>query len=518
MNRSIPRAITAALALLTLGVNGCTDTSVEPQSTVSENKFNNPAGYQAYLAKIYAGLQVTGQQGPAGNKDINSISDEGFSSYLRLYWEAQELPTDEALIAWGDADLPSMNFQTWGSTNQFLAGLFARVYYQISLANDFLRFVPASYTQYRAEARFLRALSYWHALDLFGPVPVVTSIGATPPHQNTRQEVYDFIVSELQAIMPDLPPAGSRTYGRATQEAAEMLLANLYLNAEAYTGTPQYAQALNEADAVINSGKFSLNPVFRNNFTADNDQSPEMIFPIVHDGVHSKSYGGMNFIIHASCGGTGTTEIPCTPVGLSSDGGWWGLRLRQEVTDSIFLNSAGDGRMADIYTTGRTAALTNTSDFNGGGGYGLLKFRNVTSTGAPGQATDFVDTDFPVFRLAEAYLIYAEAAVRTGTNLTQALTYVNALRERAYGNTSGDITAPELTLDFILKERGRELLWEAHRRTDLIRFGRFTGSAYVWTWKNNDPTGSATPDYVALYPFPDKQLAANPFLQQNPGY
>jgi hypothetical protein len=518
MNRSSRRTLTTAAALLALGAAGCTDTTVEPSSTVSESAFDNPAGYRAYLAKIYAGLQVTGQQGPAGNGDIRSIDDEGFSSYLRLYWKAQELPTDEALIAWGDADLPSMNFQTWGERNQVISGLFARLYFQIALANDFLRFVPSSYTQYRAEARFLRALSYSHAVDLFGPVPIVTTIGATPPRQNTRPEVYDFIVSELTAIRPDLLAAGPGTYGLATQEAADMLLAKVHLNAGVYTGTPQYALAQAAAEAVINSGKFSLDPVYQNIFTADNDNSPEIIFPVVHDGLHSKSYGGVNFVIHASCGGAGPTEVVCTPVGLSSSGGWWGLRLRQEVSDSIFASSVGDGRMAAIYTTGRTLPIANTSDFNTGGGYALHKFKNLTSTGAAGQATDFVDTDFPLFRLGEAYLIYAEAAVRTGSNLPQALTYVNLLRRRAYGNTSGDITAPQLTLDFILKERGRELLWEAHRRTDLIRFGLFSGGNYVWTWKNNVAAGAATLPRVDLYPFPDKQLAANPFLKQNPGY
>ncbi|HXI19658.1 MAG TPA: RagB/SusD family nutrient uptake outer membrane protein [Gemmatimonadales bacterium] len=517
MNRSLPRAFAVAAGIVALLVTGCTDPSVDPVSTVGENQVNNPAGYRAYLAKLYGGLQLTGQQGPAGNKDINSITDEGFSSYLRLYWEAQELPTDEALIAWGDADLPTMNFQTWGSVNQFISGLYARVYYQISLANDFLRFVPATYTQYRAEARFLRALSYWHVLDLWGAAPIVTAVTPTPPQPNTRQEVYDFVVSELQTIRADLPAAGPGTYGLATQEADDMLLATVYLNAEVYTGTPEYTLAMTTAAAVINSGKFSLDPVFHNIFTADNNRSPEIIFPVVQDALHSQSYGGVNFIIHAECGGSGSTEIPCTPIGLSSGGGWWGLRLRQEVSESLFANSVGDGRMADIFTSGRVPTVSNVSDYNAGG-FGLLKFSNLTSTGAPAQGTDFVDTDFPMFRLAGAYLIYAEAAVRTGTNLGQALTYVNDLRERAYGSASGDITAPQLTLDFILKERGRELLWEAHRRTDLIRFGKFSGNAYVWTWKNDDPAGAATPPYTVLYPVPSTALAANPFLQQNPGY
>src|SRR5690606_17938599 len=123
---------------------------------------------------------------------------------------------------------------------------------------------------FRAEARFLRALSYWHGVDMYGPIPLVTEPSGTPPAQATRQQVFDFIVSELNAIIPDLPPAaGQATYARATQEAAHMLLAHVYLNGEVYTGAGYYTEAANEAAAVINSGKFSLNPVFQNNFTAD---------------------------------------------------------------------------------------------------------------------------------------------------------------------------------------------------------------------------------------------------------
>jgi hypothetical protein len=95
---------------------------------------------------------------------------------------------------------------------------------------------------------------------------------------------------------------------------------------------------------------------------------------------------------------------------------------------------------------------------------------------------------------------------------------VNAIRERAFGDTSGDITSGELTLDFVLAERGRELLWEAHRRTDLVRFGRFTGSSYIWSWKGGTKTGTATDAKYNLYPLPANELVANPNLKQNPGY
>src|SRR5438067_1659605 len=143
----------------------------------------------------------------------------------------------------------------------------------------------------------------------------------------------------------------------------------------------------------------------------------------------------------------------------------------------------------------------------------------------PPSDSAYVDVDFPVFRLGEAYLIYAEAVLRGGTGGTpgQALTYVNLLRERAYGGTSGDITAAELTLDFILAERGRELLWEAHRRTDLVRYGVFTGGSYLWAWKGQDPNGTnpagiATDSHLDLYPLPYSEVVANPNLKQNPGY
>jgi hypothetical protein len=527
MNRNIRKALTAAATLLLVGVTGCTDPAVAPSSTATEeNVFKDPNSYLAFLAKIYAGLSTTGQQGPAGNKDIQTINDEGFSQYMRLYWEHQELPTDEAVLAWGDGAVQEFNGQVWGSSNDFLGGMFARVYLQVGWANEFLaqttdaklsgRGVSASLKtsiqQYRAEARFLRALSLWHGLDLFGPIPLVTvNNPTTPPKQATRQQVFDFIVSELNDIkdpakLEHLPAAGAGTYGRATRQAASMLLAKVYLNSEVYTGTAHYDSALVAVQEVI-APPFSLNPTYRNNFTADNDISPEIIFPVVQDGLRSKSYGGTTFLIHASCGAV------MDPAAYGVDGCWWGLRLKPEA----YARSSGDPRGAFFFNDPAfSVTISNLTTFTDG--IPAPKFTNIKSTGGRGSDAAFPDTDFPMFRLADAYLIYAEAAVRTGTNLGQALTYVNLLRQRAYGNNSGDITAGQLTLQFILDERGRELLWEGHRRTDLIRYGQFTGGSYIWSWKGNVPAGTATDPHLNLYPFPVTQLSANPNLQQNPGY
>jgi len=519
------KALALAGAFVAAGLMGCTDTTVEPTSTITEtNIFNDPNSYVEFLAKIYGGLALSGQQGPAGQPDIQGI-DEGFSQYLRLYWEAEELPTDEAVIAWNDVGLPEMNTQLWAASNSFVVSMYYRIYFQVSMVNEFLRQttddkltargvsdeLKAQIKQYRAEARFLRALSYWHGIDMFGNIPLVTEndpIGSTPPKQATRTDVYNYIVSELTAIQGDLPQPGPDSYGRATGPAANMLLAEVYLNAGVYTGTPDYADALTAAEAVINSGAYSLDPNYQHMFMADNNTSPEIIFAITQDGTRTQTYGGVTFLVHASVGGS----MNANNYGI--DGGWYGLRLKPEAYQRF---APGDHRSSYFYSTGQTVDISSIPNFNDG--IAAPKFRNVTSTGQAGSNATFVDTDFPVFRLAGAYLIYAEAVLRGGGgSRAQALTYVNALRERAYGSTSGDITDAQLTLPFILDERGRELLWEAHRRTDLVRFGMFTGGDYVWSWKGGTQAGVATDTFRDLYPLPASELVANPNLTQNPGY
>jgi hypothetical protein len=539
--RALKGPAVAAAALLFMVAAGCTDTTVQPKSTVTgANIFNDPSSYQEFLARVYAGLAVSGQQGPAGAPDIQGI-DEGFSQYLRLYWECQELPTDEAIIGWNDVGLPEMNTQTWTAASTMVVAMYYRIYVQAEMANEFLRqttadalagrgnvspTLKAQIQQYRAEARFLRALSYWNGIDLFGSIPLVTEndpVGGPPPKQATRVDLYNYVVSELNAIKDSLPLPSSGTYGRATQPAAEMLLAELYLNAGVYTGTPDYADALTAAEAVINSGYYSIDPNYRHLFEADNNTSPEIIFPIEQDGNVTQTWGGVTFLSHAGCGGS----MSASDYGI--DYCWGGTRLKAQA-DSFYIttadHAAGDTRNSYFYYTGQNLANTTRGNFQDG--IASPKFSNKTSAGGNGSNATFVDTDFPFFRLGEAYLIYAEAFLRGGGGTqAQALTYVNDLRARAYndavGDSTGYITAAQLTLPFILAERGRELLWEAHRRTDLIRFGLFTGGTYLWAWKGENPNGSnsagiATDAHYDLYPLPQSELIANPNLTQNPGY
>ncbi|WP_236027357.1 RagB/SusD family nutrient uptake outer membrane protein [Gelidibacter pelagius] len=507
------------------------DLQPEDDRLTSGVAFDEPGAYKSFLAKLYAGISVSGQEGPAGNPDLTGL-DEGFSNYLRLYWSMQELTTDEALVGWNDGTIKDLHAQTWTSGNEFIRTMYSRIFYQVALTNEFLRQTSDSkldargvdaslrseIQNYRAEARFMRALTYWHAMDLFGNVPFVTEedpIGAFLPEQIKRADLFNYVESELLAIENEIVAARQNDYGRADQAAVWMLLSKIYLNAEVYTGTPRYADVITYTTKVIGAGyTISTNPYYHL-FLADNDTNgaqSEVIFPITFDGLYTQSFGGMTFLIHAAVGGS------MKPADYGINGGWAGLRTTSALVEQFpgEANSA-DGR-ALFYTDGQSKEINNTSTFTEG--YAVEKFRNVDVNGAPGSDStgDFPDTDFPMFRLADAYLMYAEAFIRGGGGTAaDAVTYINRLRTRAYGNTTGNINQADLTLDFILSERSRELFWEAHRRTDLIRFGQFSDQG-IWPWKRNVPQGATTDAFRDLMPLPATDLGINTNLEQNQGY
>jgi starch-binding outer membrane protein, SusD/RagB family len=529
--RSTARLLGASVLLLAASA-GCGDLTVEPKSTINSGTvFDDPNAYKSFLAKLYAGLAVTGQAGPDGDRDIQGI-DEGFSQYLRGYWQLQTLPTDEAVIGWGDTGLPELVTQTWSSTNPFILAMYSRIFYQVALANQFLRETTdgalagrgnvnaALKTQiqgYRNEARFLRALSYYHALDLFRNVPLVDEnfdIGSLPT-QGTPQQTFDFIESELKAIRGSLP-ATSRgdNYGRASQGAVDMVLAHLYLNSQVWTGTAKWTEARTAAEAVITSGNYSLDPTYVRLFSIDNTASQEIIFTIPFDGTRTRTWGGMTYLVHASVG----DDMPPGDYGI--DGGWYGLRLRPEAVDRygpVVGPASPDARARLIVTQGHDKSIDCILNCSREG-YALGKYRNKTTGGQTGSHLTHPDTDFPMFRLADAYLIYAEAVLRGGGgSAATALGYVNDIRRRAYGNNTADITAGQLDLNFILAERGRELLWEGFRRQDLVRYDLFTDNG-VWEWKGNVKPGRTTDAFRDLYPIPANELSANPNIKQNTGY
>lgn len=526
------------------------DLDREPFNEVTSLEiYRNPSNYESLIAKVYAGFAVTGQAGPAGNSDLGDAIDEGFSQYLRVYWKLQEIPSDLAKVRWNDPGLPELNKWQWTSDNLWMRGAYLRFLYQITLANEFIKqttdelmtergFSAADAERiraYRAEARFLKSLALYHAMDLFGNVADVTDENKFPgtvyPEQGNRAQYFDYIESELLEIENIIPTKSGSQYGRATRAAAQTLLAKLYLNAEVYIGQNKYAQALQNAEKVISSAEYSLEPKYTNLFRVGNDNSNEIIFPIISDGTRALSYGGTTFLINASGFPTtarffGTDSVQFTAVGSSfpsrnirdstgSNGDWQGLIATKELIGK-FPDTTLDSRWQFI-TFQRSGEISKFPDPAAGEGYVCKKFRNIDKDGNPGSNLQFSDTDFPLFRLADLYLIYAEASLRGGGGSgAQALDYVNQLRTRAYGNSNNNFTS--LSLQDILDERARELYWEGHRRTDLIRYNQFAGSNYVWTWKGNTQNGAGAEDYRIIYPLPATELTANPNLSQNIGY
>ena len=515
------------LLLLGLGLSACTDLDLQPLDKASPDLvFSEEENYEAYLAKIYAGLAVTGQQGPSGASDIQSL-DEGFSNYLRQFWQLQELPTEEAVIAWNDAGLPELIYQEWTSNNQFIRAMYYRIFFQVGLANEFLRettpekleargiregFRPTVAT-YRAEARFLRALSYWHAVDFFGDVIFFTeedNIGGNPPSPRPREEVYAYIVSELEAIADELPAIGTAEYGRADRGALIMLLAKLYQNGEVYAGADRHADAVALLEELIDSEAYTLEDDYANLFGADNNLSNELIWAVPFDGEFTQGFGGTTYLTHAPVGGS------MDPAAYGIDGGWFGLRATSGLVN-LFPDATGQtDERALFYTDGQSLEIDNIAEFSQG--YAVAKYTNVTSTGVAGSDPRYPDTDFPVFRLGDAYLMYAEEVLRSGAGSRErAVELVNALRQRAYNGTGGNIGDADLTLDFILDERGRELYWEAQRRTDRIRFGEFSTGG-IWPWKGGVAAGETTDAKYDLYPIPASEILSNPNISQTDGY
>jgi hypothetical protein len=511
-----------AVILVTLVFTSCVQdleiTPKDPNIITSKTVYDSPAAYKQGLAKLYATLAMSGQDGGDGQVDIAGI-DGGFSNYLRQYWNCQELTTDEAVMGWNDATIKDFHWHTWAPNDVFISAIYSRIMYTVALSNEYIRATAgntdADIKKYNAEARFLRALAYYHAIDLFGNPPFVTekdTPGAFFPKQTTRSELFAYVEGELKAIETELGEPRFE-YARADKAAAWVVLAKMYLNAKVYVGTDRSADCVTYCKKII-AANYTLSPVYANNFKADNNISKEIILPITSDGQHTRTWGGMTYLVHGPIGGT------MSPAAFGVGGGWGGIRTTKAFVAKFADTSGKTDQRAMFWTDGQKLEISDIGQFTDG--WAIGKYSNLTSTGAaaPNSHPDFVDTDYPLFRLADVYLMYAEAVLR-GANTGDAgtaLGYVNALRQRAYGNNSGNITSGQLTLDFILDERARELFWEGHRRTDLIRFGKFTGGSYLWPWKGKVAAGTSTESYRDLFPIPSNDLGANPTLKQNPGY
>jgi hypothetical protein len=502
--------------------------------------YSTAGGYKSVLAKVYGTLSITGNQGPAGAPDIAGGLDEGSQvAFIRGLFNCEELPTDEAVVAWNDQTIHDFHNLSWTSADPFLKGMYARPIYDITLANEYLRESTdeklagrnitgadaSDIKKSRAEVRFLRAFNYWVMLDIFGKSTFITEadqIGTALPKQIERAELFTYIEGELKAIDAELAPAKTAEYGRVDQSAEWALLARLYLNANIYTGISKYNEAIIYAKKVIGVG-YALTSGYSKLFMADNDkQKNEIIWAINCDGLHTQAYGNTTFFVHAACGDDHND--------YGVGGGWNGYRATQGLAN-LFSDLSGNTDQRAMFVTSKYNAsssqitINDVSDFNNG--LHVKKYVNVRTDGQPVSdiTNTFADIDFPVFRLPEMYLIYAEAFLRggTGADATTALDYLNKIRFRAYGNSYGpgnvaQLNASDLTLKTIIDERGRELYWEGHRRTDLIRYGLLTTGTYLWPWKGGVSSGTAVDPKYNLFAIPAANRTSNPNLDQNPGY
>lgn len=507
--------IAFVLFAFTMTFTSCTgDLDTVPEGpNIELDPYENAANYPLLVSKIYSGFTHLGLSGPDGDGDIPSSSDQGKTNFLRTYFNMQELTSDEAKCAWNDIDEKNYSQTILTPDNYIGYMMYQRCMLNIVMANEFLKNteVPRVEVQnldrLRAEVRTLRAMNYFFLLDIFGnPGWVADDPQPTAlPEQIGRTESFNRIEAELLEIEKSglLPDASSASFGLVTNQVVQTILAKLYINAEVYTGTPRWQDALTYAKKVTSYTGLQLEENYQNLFCADNDRSKEIIYALPYDFNYSKDWGGMTFVMAASTGGDMVGDM------LDFSASWAGYRATQQLS-GLFVSS---DRRALFFKENRTQNMTELSNFERG--WSVMKYTNRGWDGAdnPNGIGQWVDTDFPLFRLADIILIEAEAELRLG-NTANALAAYNKVH--AHSRT-GLRAATSITLDDILDERGRELYWEAQRRTDLIRFGKFTQN-YDWAWKGGTQLGTNINEKYNVFPISTKHLTGNPNLVQNPMY
>ncbi|MGC6431679.1 MAG: RagB/SusD family nutrient uptake outer membrane protein [Jejuia sp.] len=509
------------ICLSVLGLNSCSedlDTAPITELSLEELLASDPNAIDGLISRLYASFALTGPSGPASSDIVSPDAGEG--AFLRAIINLQDFTADAMKNRWGDDGLDQLTTTSnWDQNNKFFRLFYDRAYYTIPQCNNFLQVLDGAdfpnEENLRAETKFLRALAYYNLIDVFGKGVLATeeNLGQSDPlPESSRQELFDFVEAELLEIEPIISTTSD--YGRANRYVVDMLLAKLYINAEVYTGTARWDDAATYVSKIINEGGYSLENNFIKLFSADNDATNEIIFPLLAESLTSQSYGNTTYIVN---GGLSADTMTPSDFGASagwtghrSSKGWYGLFAENESA----LQSSTDVRASLFWTEGHNYEMSDYKAWEDG--YPSVKFRNTDSSGS-GNPVEFSPTDFPFYRLADVYLMYAELALRgaSGANLQDALTYVNAVRSRSGAST---ISSNDLTLDFVLDERARELNLEGHRRSDLIRFNKFTGSNYLWPWKGGAANGTAIPDTYKLFPIPATALQANPNLTQNTGF
>ena len=326
--------------VLTSCVGDLNVTPIDPNANTADKALVNEAAYEQFLAGVYLGFATSGYYGKDGGPSISGL-DGGASQYIRGLYHHSELTTDESVCGWNDQTIKNFHWMNWTTDDTFIYAFYSRIFMQVSMANEFIREAKASSVdfakkqQYIDEARVLRALAYYHAIDNFGNVPFAdeTAVVGVNPDQISRADLYAWLEEELKDLVSNsaLPDKAGTTYGHVNKSVAKFLLAKLYLNAEVYTGAAAYDKCANVLADLMDDG-YSLHTTsagtysaYQELFLADNDRcTDEIIFAVEQDGVNTTSYGATNYLIFASTGGAMDPD----EMGISS--GWGGLRMTPE--------------------------------------------------------------------------------------------------------------------------------------------------------------------------------------------
>ena len=551
---------TAMASMLCMGFVSCADEL--------NIKSVDPLNHQTYtveglLAKQYATLGLTGQKGPAGLQDISG--DEGETGFIRTVFNLQELMTDETLWAYqGNEGITQITCMDWDKNNPRVNLAYQRLSFNINQYNFFITEQSGSLSEDQiAEVRFLRALNYYYFLDLYRKAPFKDTFDSNLPTEKSGKDLYEWLDNELTTIEPMMAEVGaynnSENFGRADRGAAYALHARLALNSAVYTDgqIKDYQKAIHYCDEIINSGKYDLSRVAKNGysgyqqlFMGDNDCNPdamkEIIFPIRQDGVKTRSYAGTSYLVNAS-------TISGMPYASTSDP-WKCLFARVDLVKKFFPNGdipkatdedllsnpskdqviAKDNEMgistADVVAqakddralfymgiggcSDKVRTLTPGDAITGPlNGASFVKWTNLHADGTAQHHQNFSDTDFPMFRLAEIYLTRAEAKYRLNGS-QEGLADILEVQGRA----NRDLKASSVDDQTLIDEWCREFYMEGRRRSDLVRFGLFTGSKYLWSFKGGSENGQGIPAKCDIYPIPGDEMKNNPNMTQNPKY
>lgn len=509
--------IAGAVALMSVASTSCVgDLDLLPNDEHSRLELTDQTEWDGFLARLYGNLY---------RDDVISTSDGGAGTFTRTHFNLQEIVADECFICekWNDPGYQPLNFCTWSDNNEWIYAAFAREFFNAKMGAEFIAEMEAEGYKYFddqtevasriAEAHALRGLAYYMMIDIFGRGPWITteSVTGQVPETYDRVQLFDAITAELEASVPDIRPAAEQEYGRVTREAGYMLLAKLYLNAEVYTGTARWDDCARCCQEVLKSG-IQLAPEYKYLFCASNDKyvgNGEILWAVPQQQGHMESWGGTTYLTVGAWIEYAPAEV-LKSLNKGPDAPWSGLRLRPELSKAL----KGDKRRL-IYEGTFTEEIPDLSGIGKSScGYMLIKFTNTTEddytnqAGAVNNNSAMSNTDYPLFRLADTYLMLAECQLH-GVEC-DGLKYMNLVRERADMDPVGVITAENL-----LHERQCELYMEGHRRSDLIRFGRYTGGTYNWSWKNGVLEGGEIPAYRALFPIPYQYTNT---VGQNPGY